>query len=322
MSERAFPTAIESLDIIAEKHGAEYHPARIELRAGPSKTCFIVNVAVSDRGRNSLTNEYKTANFLHEKFRTKFIPRAYCLDHEAINSGEEDGSSALMALGEWFDGYHEFHRSVDERDGSKRIALWDLDRGYEFLSSGKSSQVYQGASSVLTFFYDVETFEEIFPWHQAAGDFVVRQERGNIDVKLIATRQYAARVGFAEDAAANRVMSLVMFLTNLTVRMRLDRLDGVGEVVWADDDCVDATLRGFFEAMKKKVADGSCDKGDWNQFLDALKRFSPAEWAQLFQALIGSYQRDAPDFPVIEDNLADHVFRVYSCCQHLAVYLT
>jgi hypothetical protein len=322
LSAQAFPAAIESVDIIAEKHGAEYHPARVEFRGGCTKTCFIVNVAVTDRGRNGLTNEFKTANILHEKFRTDFIPKAYCLDQEDISSADQDISSAVMVLGEWFNTYHEFHRSVEERDGSSTIALWDLDRGYEFLSRGKSGQVYQGASSVLTYFYDVETFEEIFPWHHAAGDFVVRHEHDSIDVKLIATRQYAARVGFAADDPENRVMSLMMFLTNLTVRMRLDRLDGVGEVVWADDDCVDATVRGFFDAMKKKVADGSCDRDTWSHLLDTLKESSPTEWARLFQALIGSYDRAAPDLPVIEENLAAHVFRVYSCFQDLTASLT
>jgi len=105
----------------------------------------------------------------------------------------------------------------------------DSERGHCFLSPGESGLIYHQASSILTCFYDVETFEEIFPWHHAAGDFVARRANGEMDLKLVAARQYAARVGFPEDSPQDRIMALVMFLTNLTVRMRLDRIDGVGK---------------------------------------------------------------------------------------------
>jgi hypothetical protein len=42
---------------------------------------------------------------------------------------------------------------------------------------------------------------------------------------------------------------LVFFLT-LSIRMRIDRLDGVKELSWADDFSVIETLNGFFEALE------------------------------------------------------------------------
>jgi hypothetical protein len=317
LSEQGFPAVIKSVDIVAEKHGADYHPARVEVRARGARAYFTVNVAVSDRGRTRLEGEFNTARLLHEKFRTDFIPKAYCLNQERVNHADNDDTSALMLLAEWFDGYHEFHLSVDKGDGSAGISLWDRDSGHRVLSAEESGMIYHKAASILTYFYDVETFEEIFPWHHAAGDFVVRQANGAIDVKLVATRQYTARVGFPKSTPQNRIMALLMFLTNLTVRMRLDRLDGVGEVVWAEDSCVDNSIRGFLEAMKKKIGDGHCDRMMWSEFLGTLKNFSPVELAQIFRTVVGSYHTAAPDLPVIENNLADHVFRVYKALQIL-----
>ncbi len=317
LSAQGFPPVIESVDITAEKHGADYHPARVDVRTRGASACFAVNVAVSDRGKKRLGSEFTTARLLRDKFRADFIPKPYCLDRERINHADNDFTDALMVLGQWFDAYHEFHLTVDQSDRSTGIALWDPDSGYRFLSTGESRMIYHKAASILTYFYDVETFEEIFPWHHAAGDFVARQENGVIDVKLVATRQYAARIGFRRSTPRDRIMALVMFLMNLSVRMRLDRIDGVGELVWAGDSCVDDTIRGFLQAMKKKVADGDCDQRMWTEFLDVLKNFSPVELVQLFGKVVGSYQSAAPDLPVIQKNLAEHVFRIYKAVQSL-----
>jgi len=124
LSEQGFPSDIESVDIVAEKHGPEYHPARVKVRARGANTCFAVNVAVSDRGRTRLAGEFAAVKSLHEKFRTDFVPKAYCLDQERVGHADRDDTSALMVLGEWFDGYNEFHLSVDESHGSTGIALW------------------------------------------------------------------------------------------------------------------------------------------------------------------------------------------------------
>jgi len=317
LSARGFPALMESVDIVAEKHGSEYHPARIEVRARGARACFAVNVAVSDRGRTRLEHEFTTAKLLHERFRTDLLPEPYCLGPELIEHKGKHHVDALMVLAEWFDGYHEFHLSPNEREGSNRIALWHPDSGHRFLSTGESGMIYRKAASILTYFYDVETFEEVFPWHHAAGDFVAKRTKEDVEVKLVAARQYAARLGFAEGSPQDRITALVMFLINLTVRMRLDRIDGVGEVVWAEDSCVDHSIRGFLEAINLKVADGNCDRAMWKEFLGTLKSFSPVELAQIFRTVVDSYHNAAPDLPVVEKNLADHVFRVYSAVQTL-----
>ena len=38
--------------------------------------------------------------------------------------------------------------------------------------------------------------------------------------------------------------------------MRLDRLDGGGEIAWAEDDCLDSTWKGFLEGLWIKERKG------------------------------------------------------------------
>jgi hypothetical protein len=44
---------------------------------------------------------------------------------------------------------------------------------------------------LLTAYYNIDTGEQIFPWHHAAGDFVVTPLAEGFPVKLIAVRGYA-----------------------------------------------------------------------------------------------------------------------------------
>ena len=78
-------------------------------------------------------------------------------------------------LEDWFEGYHEFHISKDN-EGKQQLKLWDFDHGYKNLSQEQSFEIYKKASKILTLYYDLEDFSQIFPWHHAAGDFVVKIE--------------------------------------------------------------------------------------------------------------------------------------------------
>jgi hypothetical protein len=191
------------------------------------------------------------------------------------------------------------------------MILWDLDHGYAELSSDETAEIYRHSARILTSFYDTETYEEIFPWHHASGDFVVSRHDGNIDVKLITIRQYAPRAVFQEASPENRVTALLVFLANLTIRMRLDRLDGVGEVTWAGEGCVTATIRGFFDALRTKLTTEAGSASVLHAFPRMINRLSLTELADLLHTVAESYDADAADTPIIAVNLVDHVFQVY-----------
>jgi len=124
-------------------------------------------------------------------------------------------------------------------------------------------------------------------------------------------------VDFSWVSEVNRIKALMIYLANLTVRRRLDRLDGVGEIAWAGDHAVDSTIRGFLAGMKAQVEDGMCDDMLVRQFLPAAKGLSPGELAEIFQIVTDSYDEDAPDLPVILDHLVDHILQVYRVLQEL-----
>ena len=68
----------------------------------------------------------------------------------------------------------------------------------------RSIEVYRQAAFILTLYYDVETFEQIFPWHHAAGDFVVKADEGAVDVRLVTARQYAPMIEPNDDMPPTR----------------------------------------------------------------------------------------------------------------------
>jgi hypothetical protein len=107
----------------------------------------------------------------------------------------------------------------------------------------------------------------------------------------------------------NPVLALFYFLLHLSIQMRLDKLDGVGDVVWADEKCVDATLAGFFLGLESKKAFlNYC--GSQGEFLTLLRSFSMDDLATTFNPIIEQYEK-TKDFPIIERNFGNHVARLY-----------
>jgi hypothetical protein len=308
---------INLIEVVAEKHGSDYHPARIIVRADGPEACFAANVAITQRGKERLEKDYKWLRHFREFFQSHFVPKTYFLGSQTVFDSKGRESDLMIFLAEWLGGYHEFHLSGNAERASLETVIWDMDQGYRFLTETLSFEIYRQASFILTYYYDVETFQEVFPWHHASGDFVVHVRGDAVDVKMITVRQYEPRTVFHEDAPENIMNALLIFFANLTVRMRLDRLDGVGEVAWAGDRCVEATIQGFLDAMKEKVIQGRCSSSVIEELTRAFETMTVAEWAELFRFVVESYDESAPDVPVIMENLADHIFRVYTSSQNL-----
>jgi hypothetical protein len=189
------------------------------------------------------------------------------------------------------------------------------------LPTAECESLYKQAAFILTYYYDPNRFREVFPWHHAAGDFVVSRLNGGLRVKLITVRQYAPRLIVEQDTPENRLQALMLFIANLTVRMRLDRLDGVGEIAWADDHCVNATILGTLDGLMAKIHDEMCDPKLVEAFLAVATRMSPEDVARLLAEVVECYDKDAPDMPVIRSHLADHVLLVYRKFQSLSLHL-
>ena len=73
----------------------------------------------------------------------------------------------------------------------------------------------------------------------------MKAEENNLDVRLITARQYLGMMeAEPETDLETRLEAALYFIANLTMHMRLDRLDGTGDLAWADAASVYPTLRG------------------------------------------------------------------------------
>ncbi|MBU0544418.1 MAG: hypothetical protein KKH97_03635 [Proteobacteria bacterium] len=306
---------VNEIKISLEKHGPFYHPSKIEAVTENSAIPFVLNVAVSKIGIECIHKEFFTLKKLNSEFSNSFIPAVYGQD----DFNGRDNLKIGMFLGEWFEGYSEFHISKDPSDGKEKILIWDNSNGSFFVSEDTAIEIYRQASRIMTCFYNVQTFEQIFPWHHAAGDFVVKQTGDSLDVKLITARQYAS---LFQTKVQTKDMDLVfegllMFLVVLSIRMRLDRINGTGDIVWAHNMSVDGTIEGFREGLEIKTRSGVIPYNFIDEFRIYLQSRSESELFELSESIINSFNQSAPDMPVIWRNLAKHSSELHHAVKNL-----
>ena len=304
------PDDIHAIRIIQEKHGAFYHPARLEVDINTQRYCFALNVAISDAGLNGINQEYATLRYLNLTFPFHFLPKVYLKGEMAIHNGKQ---SIGIVMAEWLDGYDEFHLS-HTANGKSEIVVWDQKKGAWFLPDDLIMELYTKAAEVLTCYYNIDTFEQIFPWHQAAGDFILKSESDGLRIKLISVRQYAAMLDFDNGNQKSdeiRMEALLLFLLNLSIRMRLDRVDGVGDIAWADDTAVEGVLKGFFSGLALKSAANQITDSFVRQFNEYLASQTESGLYELATSIISACHPQAPDIPVIQRNLDSHIRVLY-----------
>lgn len=301
---------VSGCDIIVEKHGSDYHPARLRAHLPDARISFVANVALTERGAQRLAGDYRLLNSLGSTLPRRFVPRVHFLAEPPEAEASLSNPVRSLFVGEWFSGYHEFHLTRSQDDQEPDVVVWDQEKGHDVLGPDLVSRLFQRAAFVLTYYYDVERFREIFPWHHASGDFVVKAMADDPDVRLVTVRQYGSRVHFSDTEPDNGVTACLVFLANLTVRMRLDRFDGTGEVAWAGESCVEGTVQGFAEALHEQVEEGRCEREFVRRVYATLDEMSLTELAELFRDVVDSYDQKAPDIPVIRENLVEHIFTV------------
>ena len=264
------PIEVERVLIYSEKHGNWYHPAKIEIITPQGCARFVLNVALTERGQAAMTGEIKTLKYFAGNFNYPWIPTLYFYDESVKISSlgyENQGQSLSLFLADWFEGFHEFHLSLDPIDGITKLVLWDGSPKSNYLANRQARQIYKQISKILTLYYDPRTYDQIFPWHHGAGDFVVKIDGGRPEVRLVTVRQYGP---LADPENMSVEEALLFFFLNLSIRMRLDRLDGIGEIAWAGEDCLISTWEGFQEGIGIKEKDGTLAPGFRNKFLKDL----------------------------------------------------
>ncbi|MGC8658374.1 MAG: hypothetical protein ACP5U1_04810 [Desulfomonilaceae bacterium] len=311
--------SIKLIDLVAEKRGADYFPASIRVKTIDNEFWFAANVALTDRGLSRIRQDYDLLMLLGKVSTEKFLPEVFF-----INSYEDPSSSCtktpnLIFLAEWFRGYHEFHVTDSVNADGPVFSLWDTDQGFFEFPESVAIELTEQVAYVLSSFFDLETLQEIYPWHHAAGDFVARLNP-SVDLKLITVRQYQPRISFPDHSDGNLIQALLLFLANLSVRARIDRMDGVGQFTWLKGrKFAKAVLLGVLRSVMATKRNNDRDHDFKKKFMTRLRELNVQDWATLLFDTIESYDKTAPDFETIKNNMVDHVFDVYQTCQELMV---
>jgi len=239
--------AHSAVTVTLEKHGEFYHPARITITAGGNAISLVLNVAVTPTGGVCMSSELDALRRVSPRLPPGRLPTVY---GQAAVAGP-GGVPIKMFIADWFDDFHEFHLSIDPRDGRQGMVVWDTTAAPYFLSTVQEDEIHRQTAYLLTRAFDPATTEQIYPWHHAAGDFVVRIQGTAPEVRLITARQYAPTLEGLDGAPDQeaRLMALFVFFLNLTLRNRIDRIDGTGPPAWAGERALAATVRGFFDAL-------------------------------------------------------------------------
>lgn len=201
--------------------------------------------------------------------------------------------------------------------------VWDDARDRFFLSVEQTQTLYARASKILTAYYNLASFEQIFSWHHAAGDFIVKIENEKLELRLVTVRRYAAIFEKQKNTRAAPVdpqqilQALLIFFLRLSIHMRLDRLDGIGEMVWSDSIAVEATLIGFLEALSMKPDVPSLPDSPLACFIAYLASCTEEDLIDLTAAIVNRFNPQMPGLKVVEKNMQRHAETLYASIQQI-----
>jgi len=325
LGRRIPPEEIDEIRIILDKHGEFYHPAKIETILKDACIPFVLNIAVTEIGKACAQREYRHLKMLDTDYPHSFVPKVYAQGNVFAQMNQAE---TRMFLGDWLEGFNEFHISIDPSDAKYKMVVWDHEHGNFFLTNHQTMHLYRQAAKILTCYYNIETFEQIFSWHHAAGDFVLKCHKEDVEVKLVTVRQYGSMFGqniHDKSKAPDAEMileALLVFFLNMAIKMRIDRLDGVGEIVWSDDVALKGIRNGFFEGLALKPDIEVFAKPLDDCFRQHLLDCSPADFMDLNNAIVHGYPSQSPEVPVIRRYLEKHVEDLYNCIRQLEKNVT
>lgn len=310
---------LTGVEVILEKHGAFYHPARIHVRHPDGDCSLALNVAISEPGRRIIVAEYENLRRLRGRGEDSGLPAVF-----GVGTGRSEGRAWPMFLGEWLEGFCEFHLSRKD-GGDLGTIVWGPGGVNYFLTCSQSARLYREIARLLTRHYDLDSYDQIFPWHHAAGDFVVRAVESALDVRLVTVRQYGPMFSrsneessedtgtfalkFTDDVAAG-LEGLLLFLANLTLRNRMDRLDGVGELTLGDPWVIEASVAGVLAGLVDRSLPAASFRG-------YLRERSPGQLAEAFLTVAEAWRPDAPETEVLSAGLGDHILSFWDAVHHL-----
>jgi len=306
LNRRLPPEKLTGIQIHLVKHGAFYHPAMILLSVDGDRLPMVINVAVSEAGRERLPEEAAYLDHLRNSYPDVYIPAVFGTGVGHTTSGQ----SLPMFAGQWLDHYYEVHQSAAEATGMKQCwSVWDTDQGAWRLTDRQTAQLFHQTAFILTYYFDPHTLCAIRQWHNAAGDFVVRRKGDDIDVRLIAVRSYTPLIRLDDDETIDLetlLETLTLFLMQTAMWLRIDRLDGVDELVWADERVLTPIWNGFVEGLKKMAAMNAFPAEFVSGTAAYLANHSARDLLEIGLQITSRYPADLPEAALMRDRLPAH----------------
>jgi hypothetical protein len=297
--------SIQEVEIISRKHGALYHVAQVRVGVPGERCSLALNVAVRPDQQAFLESEFTLLSELHHRFGLPYLPRPYLMGEIASDEPAVGGGLLRLFLAEWFDDYHEFHLSSGPGGDSPVINVWTSTEGQGTLGIPETRALYSQAAAILTGYFDERTYKQIYPWHHAAGDFVVKRQDGNVDVRLVTARDHRCLI-LLEPGPEAAWIAIAHFFLNLTLRVRLDRLDGTGPLAWAEDECLRGVVDGFFQAWARKARRDPSLPSEAD-VMEVLRSFSPEEWLPLAELIVDRNLVESSEADFLSPRLKAHV---------------
>lgn len=308
------PEEIHEIIIRTEKHGGFYHIASVELPTGNRTLKLAASTAVSRAAKEILAHEYTLLERLSKAFGLPFLPRPV-LCRELPCAGGRGGETLLILLDDWFEDFHEWHLK-NPVSGGDRIHLWDRKRGHRVVSGEAIHGLFREIARILTLFYGTKNYHQVLQWHHAAGDFILRETgRGPLQVRLTTVRDYGPLPGLSTEEGVHPMVALVNFFLNMAVRIRIDREEGVGRLLWAGEFALRAVLDGFLGALEEMRSRGGAVPLE-GELLSLFRSFSRRELEKLHRPILGILEEEDPmEHGIVCRELDRHLDGLYRIIQ-------
>lgn len=310
---------LSKVSVYIVKHGAYYHPGYVTVDAVGQQWPMVLNVAVSPAGQRIITDEYRNLVILNSERPKKFWPMVF-----GQGTGHTCRQQPLpMFLGQWLEGFYEFHLTQDGTGSKKNVIVWNNDQGHELLPPFQVKELLRKSTAILAYAYNPLTLEGIRGWHHAAGDFVIRPSEKSLQVRLITVRRYAPVLDIATPDVAAILDALLVYFIELSLRMRLDRLNGVGKATRHPLEVLPAICAGLFEGLALSAADRGLpddfaetamqyfalqDENQLRSILESIttRSFFPAQERTLVSQMIGPHARRLAEILTQPQDLPQH----------------
>lgn len=316
------PEQIERVEIQLLKHGHFYHPACVVVFVAGVAHSLALNLALTSDGIALLPKETAALAELAGQGGLDSLP-------QVLAQGEcasAEGKLWRWFLAPWFEGFHEFHLTR-VAGGCEAVTVWNGAPGPTLLNAAHTDTLLEGAARLLATAFNPHTLAHVFPWHHAAGDFVVRLgPGGQPQVRLITVRDYQALLPSiecedtdGEDAFLERLLyALLLLVVQVALRLRVDRLDGVGEIAVHPASVLTAICRGCLAGIVQMCRRWSLPRELSLAVQAYLGTPSRDDLSQINAAVVGGFAPGSEERETLGPYLQEHVKALHEALQSMA----